>query len=254
MDRRTFLKSVPALTVLAAATPNLTQAVKEKSESYGEVVKAAIPSPDLQPIVLLPPQMDGGKSVLAALKERKTTRDIRDEKLLPQMLSNLIWAAWGVNRKNGPFGQIGRTAASASNSQEIDLYVVMPEGTYIYEPVAHHLNPVVAGDLRPKVSAHGQGGSMTIAPVILIYVVDIAKYSKSRFQEPGMRDAEIQKSYYNVATGLIAGNVYLFAASQGLAAWFHNCNKPALAAELQLRPTQRILFAQTVGLPAKSPA
>ncbi|MGA2678763.1 MAG: nitroreductase family protein [Sedimentisphaerales bacterium] len=254
MNRRTFLKSVPALTLLAAATPNLTEAVKEKSDSYNDAVTKAIPSPDLQPIVLLPPQMDGGKSVLAALKERKTTRDIRDEKLSPQMLSNLLWAAWGVNRKSGPFGQIGRTAASASNSQEIDLYVVLPEGTYIYDAVAHHLNPVVAGDLRPKVSAHGRSGSMTIAPVILIYVVDIAKYSKSRLQEPGMRDAEIQKSYYNVATGLIAGNVYLFAASQDLAAWFHNCNKPALAAELTLRPTQRVLYAQTVGLPAKSPA
>lgn len=249
MNRRTFLKSVPALTILAAAKPNLTEAVKDKSDSYNEAVTKAIPSPDLQPIVLMPPQTDGGKSVLAALKERKTTRDIRDEKLSPQMLSNLLWAAWGVNRKNGPFGQIGRTAASASNSQEIDLYVVLPEGTYIYEPVAHRLNPVVAGDLRPKVSAHGRSGSMTIAPVILIYVVDIAKYGKSRLQEPGLRDPEIQKSYYNVVTGLIAGNVYLFAASQGLAAWFHNCNKPALAAELTLRPQQRILYAQTVGLP-----
>ena len=250
MNRRTFLKSVPALTVLAAARPNLTEAVKEKNESYGEAVKAAIPPLDLKPIELLPPQTDGGKSVLAALKDRKTTRDIRDEKLLPQMLSNLLWAAWGVNRKNGPFGQIGRTAASASNSQEIDLYVVLPEGTYLYEAVNHRLDPVVAGDLRPKVSAHGQGGAMLKAPVILIYVVDIAKYSKSRLQEPGMRDAEIQKSYYNVATGLIAGNVYLFAASQNLAAWFHNCNKPALAADLKLRPQQRVLYAQTVGLPA----
>ncbi len=254
MNRRTFLKSVPALTVLAAARPNLTEAVKEKNESYGEAVKAAIPPLDLKPIELLPPQTDGGKSVLAALKDRKTTRDIRDEKLLPQMLSNLLWAAWGVNRKNGPFGQIGRTAALASNSQEIDLYVVLPEGTYLYEAVNHRLDPVVAGDLRPKVSAHGQGGAMLKAPVILIYVVDIAKYSKSRLQEPGMRDAEIQKSYYNVATGLIAGNVYLFAASQGLAAWFHNCNKLSLATELTLRPTQRVLYAQTVGLPGKGPA
>jgi hypothetical protein len=250
MNRRTFLKGVPALTVLAAARPSLTEAVKEKSESYGETVKEAIPSPDMQPIVLMPPQTDGGKSVLAALKERKTTRTIRDEKLLPQMLSNLLWAAWGVNRKNGPFGQIGRTAASASNSQEIDLYVVLPEGTYIYEAVNHRLDPVVAGDLRAKVNAHGQGGDMTKAPVILIYVVDIAKYAKSKLQEPGMRDAETQKSYYNVAIGLIAGNVYLFAASQGLAAWFHNCNKQALAAELKLRPQQRVLYAQTVGLPA----
>jgi hypothetical protein len=254
MNRRTFLKSVPALTVLAAATPNLTEAVKQKSESYGEEVKAAIPSSNLEPIVLLSPQTDGGKSVLAALKDRKTTRDIRDEKLPPQTLSNLLWAAWGVNRKSGPFGQIGRTAASASNSQEIDLYVVLPEGTYIYEPVNHRLDPVVAGDLRTKVGAHNQGGPMTIAPVILIYVADVAKYAKSRLQEPGLRDTDIQKSYYNVATGLIAGNVYLFAASQGLAAWFHNCNKAALAAELKLGPQQRVLYAQTVGLPAKTPA
>jgi hypothetical protein len=250
MNRRTFLKSVPALTILAAARPNLTEAVKEKNESYGEAVTAALPPTDLQPIALLSPQTDSGKSVLAALKERKTIRTIRDEKLSAQMLSNLLWAAWGVNRKSGPFGQVGRTAASASNSQEIDLYVVLPEGTYIYEAVSHRLDPVVAGDLRTKVGAHGQGGPMTKAPVILIYVVDIAKYSKSRLQEPGLRDIEIQKSYYNVATGLIAGNVYLFAASQGLAAWFHNCNKPALAAELKLRPQQRVLYAQTVGLPA----
>ena len=250
MNRRTFLKSVPALTVLAAANPNLNEAVKEKNESYGEEVKAAIPSPDMQPIVLLPPQTDGGKSVLAALKERKTIRTIRDEKLSPQMLSNLLWAAWGVNRKSGPFGQIGRTAASASNSQEIDLYVVLPEGTYIYEPVNHRLDPVVAGDLRTKVSAHGQNGAMAKAPVILVFVADIAKYGKSKFQEPGMRDPEIQKSYYNVATGLIAGNVYVFAASQGLAAWFHNCNKQALAAELKLSPQQHVLYGQTVGMPA----
>ena len=64
-------------------------------------------------------------------------------------------------------------------------------------------------------------------------------------------DPEIQKSYYNVAVGLIAGNVYVFAASQGLAAWFHNCNKPELAAALKLRPEQRVLFAQTVGYPVK---
>jgi hypothetical protein len=108
MNRRTFLKSVPAMTVLAAARPSLTEAVKEKSESYGEEVKAAIPSPDMQPIVLLLPQTDGGKSVLAALKERKTTRTIRDEKLSPQMLSNLLWAAWGVNRKSGPFGRFSK--------------------------------------------------------------------------------------------------------------------------------------------------
>jgi hypothetical protein len=93
MNRRTFLKSVPALTILAAAKPSFTEAVKEKSDFYGEEVKTAISSPNLEPIALVPPQTDGGKSVLAALKERKTIRNIRDEKLSAQMLSNLLWAA-----------------------------------------------------------------------------------------------------------------------------------------------------------------
>ncbi len=250
MNRTTLLKSVPGVFVLAAAKPNLTEVLKQKNESYGEEVRAAIPSSNQEPFALMPPQRDGGKSVLAALQERKTTRNIREEKLSPQMLSNLLWAAWGVNRKSGPFGQVGRTAASASNSQEIDLYVVLPQAAYLYDAVAHQLNPIVDGDLRPKVSSRGQGGAMTKAPVILVFVADIAKYAKSKLQEPGLRDIETQKSYYNVAAGLIAGNVYLFAASQNLAAWFHNCNKQALAAELKLRPQQRVLYAQTVGLPA----
>jgi hypothetical protein len=86
--------------------------------------------------------------------------------------------------------------------------------------------------------------------VNILFVVDLAKYSRGRPQEPGLKDPEIQKSYYHVATGLIAGNIFLFAASQGLAAWFHNCNKTGLVKEMQLRPEQRVLFGQTVGYPA----
>jgi len=238
MDRRTFIKALPALTVLADAMPSFAQ-------------EPANATPNLQPIELPKPDKDGGKSVLAALQVRKTNRNISEERLSPQMLSNLLWAAWGVNREAGPFGQIGRTAASASNSQEIDLYVALAEGIYLYEAVPHRLTPVVGGDHRAKAGGRGRGGAAARAPVNLIFVADIAKFGKARLQEPGLRDTEIQKSYYNVATGLIAGNVYLFAASQGLAAWFHNCNKPALAAALKLRSEQRVLYAQTVGVPAK---
>jgi len=152
-----------------------------------------------------------------------------------------------VNRQKGqgPFRGPGRTAASASNSQEIDLYVAMAEGVYLYEAVPHRLRPVVAGDFRAKAGRR----SAARAPVNIFYVVDIAKYKEAPFQEPGLRDPEIQKSYYNVATGLIAGNVFLFAASQGLAAWFHNCDKKTMAKVLKLRPEQRVLYAQTVGYP-----
>jgi hypothetical protein len=236
MDRRTFITALPALTVLADALPGLAQ--------------APAAAPNLQPITLPKPEKDGGKSVLAALHERKTNRNVSDKKLPEQVLSNLLWAAFGVNRENGPFGQIGRTAASASNSQEIDLYVALPEGVYLYEAVPHRLTPVAAGDHRAKAGGRGRGGASAKAPVNIIFVADIAKFSKAPLQEPGLRDADIQKSYYNVATGLIAGNIYLFAASQDLAAWFHNCDKPGLAAELKLRPEQRVLYAQTVGYPA----
>jgi len=168
------------------------------------------------------------------------------------MLSNLLWAACGVNRKKGPFGIPGRTAATASNSQEIDLYVAMQEGIYLYDAFKHTLIPVVAGDLRTLAIGQGQENFGDKAPVRLIYVADVNKLSNtSGYQEPGLKDPEIQKSYYYVDTGLIAGNVYLFAASHGLASWFHNCNKPLLTAKLNLRSDQRVLFGQTFGYPAK---
>jgi len=252
MNRREFLKAVPALAALAAAASSpaadLAQApgAPDPGKADGTTPKAAV---TLAPIVLVKPQADGGKSVLAALWERKTIRAVSDKTLPPQVLSDLLWAAFGVNREKGPGGGTGRTAASASNSQEIDVYVAMPEGVYLYEAVPHRLAPVVEGDLRAKVG-RGRGGRGANAPVRLVYVVDIAKFAKAGFQEPGLRDAEIQKSYYFVDAGLVAGNVYLFAASQGLAAWFHNCDKPGLTKELNLRPDQRVLFAQTVGYPA----
>jgi len=234
MKRRTFLKAVPVYAVAAgAATGPAQKAGKSSSQS-------------LEPITLLKPETDGGKSVLAALKERRTIRNVSAESLPPQVLSNLLWAAFGVNREEGVLrGRTGRTAASASNSQEIDLYVALPEGVYLYEPIPHRLVPVVAGDYRHRA---GRRAAAT-APVNIFYVADIAKYAKAPFQEPGLKDPEVQKSYYYVATGLISGNVYLFAASQGLAAWFHNCNKENTAKEFKLRPDQCVLFAQTVGYP-----
>jgi hypothetical protein len=229
MNRRTFLQTLPAFAVLAGTTSTLAQ--------------------DLQPITLVKPQKVGGKSVLAALQERKTTRNISEKKLPPQVLSNLLWAAFGVNREKASFEKPGRTAASASNSQEIDLYVALPEGVYLYEAVPHRLRPVVAGDFRARSGRR----SATGAPVNIFYVVDRTRYDEGPGQpDRNIGDPEVQKSYYYVATGLIAANVYLFAASQGLAAHFHNCDKQNTAGEFKLRPEQSVLFSQTVGYPAES--
>lgn len=227
MDRRAFLKTVPAMTVLAGVTPSLAE--------------------DMKPITLPKPQREGGKSVLAALWDRRTNRNISSQQLPPQVLSNLLWAAFGINRDEASFGKPGRTAASASNSQEIGLYVALPEGVYLYEAVPHRLKPVVAGDFRSRSGRR----SAARAPVNIFYVVDRTKYDEGPGQpDRNIGDPEVQKSYYYVATGLISANVFLFAASQGLAAWFHNCDKRNTARELKLRPEQSVLFAQTVGYPA----
>jgi len=208
-------------------------------------------SPGASPIRLPAPRLGRGKSLPESLRRRRTIREISGKELPPQLLSNLLWAACGINRRQGPFGYPGITAASASNSQETDLYVALANGVYRFDAQRHRLMPVVAGDLRRLAIGRGQQDMAVEAPVQLIYVADIHRLTHTQgFQEPGLQDPEVQKSYYYVDTGLIAGNVYLFAASHGLACWFHNCDRPALTRKLKLRPDQRVLFAQTVGYPA----
>jgi SagB-type dehydrogenase family enzyme len=205
-----------------------------------------------RPIRLPRVSLQPSGTLARALQLRRTTREISGKKLPLQTLSNLLWAACGVNRRKGPFGMPGRTAASASNSQEIDVYVALEEGTFLYDPFHHRLVPVVAGDLRRLAIGRGQGNAGAEAPVRLIYVADIDKLvHTSGFQEPGLRDPEVQRSYYYADTGLIAANVYLFAASMGLAAWFHNCDKSQLSTKLNLHKDQRVLFGQTVGYPTQ---
>jgi nitroreductase len=201
--------------------------------------------------IVLPRPTPFGGVVATALRTRRTVRSFSDRKLSRQMLSNLLWSACGVNRTSRPFGSRGLTAASASNSQEINVYVALEEGTYLYEAGSHSLKPVAAGDMRVLALGERQGPPGSNAAVRLIFVADIEKYERAGFPEPGLKDPEVQKSYCYVDTGLIAGNVYLFAASQGLGAWFHNCNRSGLASRLGLGKDQRVLFGQTVGYAKK---
>ena len=199
----------------------------------------------------LPPPAGWRKIPLfAALMQRKTTREISGLPLSDKLLANLLWAAFGVNREHGPFGSPGRTAASASNSQEIDVFVALKDGAYRYDAVSNALIPIANADLRALALTPGQSDVQASAPVELIYVVDVDRLAQTPgYAEPDLQDPEIQKSYYYVDTGLIAANVYLFAADQGLAAWFHNCDRKALAQQLGLHSGQRVLFAQSVGYP-----
>jgi hypothetical protein len=235
MNRRKFMKTLPAMTALAGGASGLAG-------------KTDDPSRTLQPIDLAKPAPEGGDSLMKAMRNRRTTRDITAERLPPELLSGILWAAFGVNRGKSGFGKPGRTAPSASNSQEIDLYVVTAEGVFLYEAAPHRLAPVVAGDFRSLAGRNGE----TTAPVHLFYIADPSRYDLGPGQpDPRIGDPEVQKSYYYTDTGFIAQNVYLFAAAHGLAAWFRNCRREDAAREFRLRPEQRVLFAQSVGFPAK---
>jgi len=230
MNRRKFVKAVPSLAFIAAS-----------AGSY-----AGLSGMGLQTIVLPKPEKEGGKSVLASLSERKTTRTISSKQIPDQVLSNLLWAGFGVNRNTAGFNKKGRTAPSASNSQEIDMYVALPGGVYVYEPEGHQLVPVTEGDFR---SRSGRRNAAT-APVNIFYIADLSRYDLGPSQpDRAIGDPEIQKSYYYTDTGFIAQNVYLYAASVGMAAWFHNCDKENTVSEFKLKPSQKVLFAQTVGYP-----
>lgn len=208
----------------------------------------------LRPMDLPSPAADRALSCHEAFSQRRTMREIAATPLTLAQLSNLLWAACGINRTTGPDRAPGRTAASASNSQEIDVYVALEGGLYLYDAAAHRLQPVVAGDLRSGAMNPRQGAGSN-APVHLIYVANLHRLTHPiGHEEPGLHDPEVQKSYYFVDTGLIAGNVYLFAAAHGLASWFHNCDRPTLTIRLGLRPDQRVLFAQSIGWPASTVA
>lgn len=194
------------------------------------------------------PRLQTTRTVGEALWLRTTTREISQRELEPQMLSDLLFAACGVNRATGPFEQLGITSASASNSQEIDVYLALRDGVFLFDRRVHGLRAVLPKDVRQLAYGPHQRSVSPRAPVQLIYVVDLDRLEYTRgFEEPGLHDPEVQKSYYFVDTGLIAGNVYLFAAAEGLACWFHNCDRERLSRELALGPRHRVLFAQTVG-------
>jgi nitroreductase len=187
------------------------------------------------PLQLPPPQTDIGKPLMQTLKLRQSARTF-DTKALPlQELSNLLWAGFGINRPDA--GK--RTAPSAMNWQEIDIYVALPGALYLYDAKTNTLKLVVSKDLR---DATGRQPFVKDAPVTFVYVADAAKMKNA---------SEEDKTLFGAAdAGFIAQNVYLYCASQGLAVVIRGMiDRPSLAKEMKLRPEQRILLAQTIGYP-----
>jgi SagB-type dehydrogenase family enzyme len=217
--------------VILLATILLIYPVQIRAEDVNST-----PAQELKTIQLPKPQTDGGKPLMQVLNERKSSRQFSSEKLPVQVLSNMLWAAWGINREDGK-----RTAPSAMNMQEIDVYVAMEEGLYLYDAKTHALVGVLAKDIR---QATGKQDFVKDAPINLVYAADFSKMGKTSAD---------QKDFYAAAdAGYISQNVYLYCASEGLATVVRGMvDKPVLAAAMKLRSDQKVIFAQTVGYPKK---
>jgi hypothetical protein len=181
----------------------------------------------LQPIPLPKPQITGGMPLMQSLAQRHTTRVFADRDLSLQTLSNLLWAAFGVNRPREVMRGMGRTAPSAMNSQDIELDVILPTGVYVYDAEQNLLHPILAGDLRASMLTEAEAR----AHVTILYV------------------ANAKDTFAQVDTGFIGQNVYLFAASEGLNAWFYTVKADRVTAALKLPDTRLPLYAQSVGYP-----
>jgi nitroreductase len=188
-----------------------------------------------QVVTLRKPQLDGGRPLMQVLKERRSTREFRKDKLPEQVLSNLLWAAFGINRPDS--GR--RTAPSAMNWQEIDVYVATAESLFIYDPKLHALNLVKRGDCRPQT---GTQSFVADAPINLVFVADESRMGSASEQD---------KIVYSAAdTGFISENVYLFCASEGLGTVVRaSVDKGVFGKVANLKPEQRVILAQSVGFP-----
>lgn len=199
-------------------------------------------------IKLPPPQTDGGKPVMQALKLRQSTRDYgTGEKFSLQMLSNLLWAADGVNRPaKTPGGHGMRTAPSAVDWQNIDIYVTTPDGLFLYDAENHALKVLSKEDVRSAAGNVKVQPFVKDVPVNLVYIADFAR-ARGLGGQGGIMDTAETWSF--AGAGAIAENVYLFCASQGLASVVRAfaADKEVIQKTFKLRPEQHYILAQSVG-------
>ncbi|HVN41450.1 MAG TPA: SagB/ThcOx family dehydrogenase [Steroidobacteraceae bacterium] len=178
----------------------------------------------------------GGLPLMQALARRRSSRGFAARALPLPLMSGLLWAAFGVNRRGG-----GRTAPSAIDAQEIDIYVALRDGAYLYDAKSQRLRLVASVDLR---RVTGYQDFVDEAPLDLVYVAD---HRRMKMVPVAQRD-----SYSSAAVGAIAQNVYLFAASHRLATVLRGwIDRAAIADALGLSHDQHVVLAQTVGYPKR---
>ena len=190
---------------------------------------------DLQDIKLIEPSQSRGTDVMKALSDRKSLREYDTKELSIQDLSDLLWAANGVNRPDGK-----RTAPSAMNRQEIDVYLLNKDGAYLYDHTTHTLKGLVRGDFRKAVAAQQEWAAL--APVSIVLVANLEKLG-----DPASVNTRITAG---MDAGIVSQNIYIFCAAAGLATVTRGTmNKDELKTVLNLSDTQELMLNNPVGFP-----
>ena len=218
------LALLAALVLTLALPPSLALA-------RDEPLPAAAPAT----IQLLPPALESGASLMRAIERRRSSREFDRAPLSLQALSDVLWVAGGYNRPESK----GLVIPTAMGSKELDVYALLPEGIYRYEPGAHRLALVTAGDHRAQA---GQQPFVAEAPLNLFFVADEARMRA--------RDAEARQVLGAMTAAYASENVYLYCAAAGLVTVARGSfDAKALARLLALAPGQKLYLGQSVGRP-----
>ena len=191
---------------------------------------------ELQTIKLIEPSQTGGSSVMEAFANRKSGREYSNKKLSDQDLSDLVWAAAGINRQERSL----RTAPSWRNYQDVDLYVCFPDGVYLYNAKEHTLEPFAKGNFYPLLEANQT--FVNDAPVILLLVTDLSKMQEDNFHT--------QMVIAGLDAGIVSQNISIFCAGKNMVTVPRGLmNKEELKKVLKLKESQYIMLNHPVGYP-----
>jgi SagB-type dehydrogenase family enzyme len=198
----------------------------------------SVQAQDLAPIQLNAPSKTRGCDIMQALQQRQSNRALESTPVNLQDLSDLLWAANGINRP-----EIGKkTAPSAMNSQDVDIYILNEDGCYRYDALGNTLQPIAKGDQRSLVEGNRPSG----APLILVLTADMSKY---RNYKAG--DDTNNKHLYEMGAldaGIVSQNISLFCAAAGLGTVPRaGMNKEALKEALKLSPSQVLWLNHPIG-------